>query len=54
MSLSKSILHGKEHRKEYRDWRLYSRRSRNHGAYAWEYLGVKYKEKRRMRGEETR
>lgn len=51
MSLGKAIEHGKEHRKQFRDDRFYSVRSRNHGQYAWWYLSVKYKaKKRRMKG----
>ena len=51
MSLTKAIEPGKERRKQYRDDRIYSVRSRNHGAYAWEFLGVKYKDKKcRLRG----
>ena len=51
MSLTKAIEHGKERRKEYRDDRFYSVRSRNHNAYAWSYLSVKYKAKKRaMKG----
>jgi len=35
MALDKAILHKKEHRKQYRDSRLFSYGCRNHGSCQW-------------------
>lgn len=35
MSLDKAILHGKEHRKEYRGSKAFAKTCRNHGSCPW-------------------
>lgn len=49
MSLDKAILHGKEHRKQYRGAKAVDKTCRNHGSDPWLKKQAEYKTKKRMK-----
>ena len=46
MSLDKAIASGKEHRKQYRRFKLVDKTCRNHGTCPWCQGKVKYKKRK--------
>lgn len=54
MSLDKSIIHGKEHRKPYRGSKAIAQSCRNHGGCPWCEGNRQYADQKRVEGAESR
>ena len=48
MSLNKAILHGKEHRKPYRNSKRFDKTCRNHGSCDWCRMNRQHKNLKKM------